>query len=174
MLKNYYKPTQSYVICCNSMEKTSQRQLLAMMHLSTPILKQLILNAEKILDQAQNHRRHSEILEKICYPPDPIFIPDNNDLSTTIKDHWTKCGGICLSKRDLQKFTGDKELSDLHINAFQNLLKGQIDSIGRLQSTLLQQKKLSLSNKKEKNLQAINISISPTSKQWAVAKVFLL
>ena len=90
--------------------------------------------------------------------PSPIFIPDDSNLSTTIKDHWIKCGGICLSKRDLQKFTGDKELSDLHINVFQNLLKGQINSIGGLQSTLLQQKKSSLSNKKEKkNLQAINI-----------------
>ena len=66
MLKNYYKPTQSYVICCNSIEKTSQRQLLAMMHLFTPILKQLILNAEKFLDQAQNHRRHSEILKRFA------------------------------------------------------------------------------------------------------------
>ena len=99
-----------------------------------------------------------------------IFIPDDSDLSTA-KDHWATCGGIYLCKRDLQKLTGGKELSDLHINAFQNVLKGQFNSIGGLQSTLLQQKKSSLSNKKEKNLQAINISISPTVKHWAVLEI---
>ena len=100
----------------------------------------------------------------------PIFIPDDSDLPTT-KDHWVKCGRISLSKRDLQKLTGGKELSDLHINAFQNLLKGQFNSIGGLQSTLMQQNKSPLSNKKEKNLQAINISISPTVKHWAVLEI---
>ena len=85
-----------------------------------------------------------------------------------MKDHWAKCGGISLSKKDLQRLTGGKELSDLHINAFQNLVKGQFNSIGGLQSTLLQQKKSPLSNKKEENLQAINIPISPTVKHWAV------
>ena len=100
----------------------------------------------------------------------PIFISNDSNLST-IKDHWTKCCGISLSKRDLQKLTGGKELSDLHINAFQNLLKSQFNSIGGLQSTLLQQNKSPLSNKKENNLQAINISISATVKRWAVLEI---
>ena len=32
----------------------------------TPILRQLILNADKNLDRAPNHRRHSEILKKFA------------------------------------------------------------------------------------------------------------
>ena len=100
-----------------------------------------------------------------------LSIPIDSNQSTTTKDHWTKCGGVSLSKRDLQRLTGGKELSDLHINAFQNLVKTQFHSIGGSQSTLLQQKRSSLSNKKEKNLQAINISINPTVKHWAVLEI---
>ena len=53
-----------------------------------------------------------------------IVIPDNNekDNQTTLaKDLWTKCGGISLGRKELQRLLRDKELSDLHINAFQNL-----------------------------------------------------
>ena len=60
MLKNYCKLTQSCVICCSSIRKTSQRQLSSF----TPILRQLILNAEKKLDKAPNYCRHTEILKK--------------------------------------------------------------------------------------------------------------
>ena len=102
----------------------------------------------------------------------PVLIPDESKVNlATAKDHWVKCGGISLNKRDLQRLTSGKELSDLHINAFQNLLKMQFSSIGGLQSTLLQQNKLPLSNKKENNLQAINISVSSTVKHWAVLEI---
>ena len=88
----------------------------------------------------------------------PILTGDDGNLSTT-KNQWAKCGGISLSKRNLQKLTGGKELSDLYINAFKAILKSQFDSIGGLQSKLSQQSKFALSHKKENNLQAINISI---------------
>ena len=102
-----------------------------------------------------------------------ILIPDDykTDIVQDVKDHWTKCGGISLTKRDLHKLTSGKELSDLHINAFQNLLKEQFNVFGGLQSTLLQQKQSPLTNKKERNIQAINISISPTVKHWAVLEI---
>ena len=62
-------------------------------------------------------------------------------------------------QRDLQRLTSGKELSDLHINAFQNLLKMQFSSIGGLQSTLLQQNKSPLSNKKDNNLQVLTYQL---------------
>ena len=80
----------------------------------------------------------------------PVLIPDDSEVSLAIaKDCWVKCGGIQLNRRDLQRLTSGKELSDLHINAFQNVLKKQFSSIGGLQSTLLQQNKSCLSNKKK-------------------------
>ena len=104
--------------------------------------------ATKELKSDQKSREKSEnSATNTLSAASPLFIPDDSNLPTT-KDHWTKCGGISLSKRDLQRLTGDKELSDLHINAFQNLLKSQFNSIGGLQSTLLQQNKSPLSNKK--------------------------
>ena len=84
-----------------------------------------------------------------------IVIPDdseNDDQVVLEKDLWTKCGGISLGRKELQRLLNDKELSDLHINAFQNLVKKQFPAIGGLQSTLLQQKRLPLDNKQEKNL----------------------
>jgi len=62
-----------------------------------------------------------------------VLVLDDSDVNVaTAKDHWAKCGGISLNKRDLQKLTSGKELSDLYINAFQNVLKVQFSSIGAL------------------------------------------
>jgi len=84
-----------------------------------------------------------------------IVIPDNSkndDQAVLEKDLWNKCGGISLDRKELQRLLNDKELSDLLINAFQNLVKTQFPLIGGLQNTLLQQKQLPLDNKQEKNL----------------------
>jgi len=49
----------------------------------------------------------------------PVIVPDDSDVNVaTTKDHWVKCGGISQNKRDLQKLTSGKELSDLHITYF--------------------------------------------------------
>ena len=117
----------------------------------------------------QNTRERSKNSATIA---SPVLIPDESEVDlATAKDHWVKCGGISLNKRDLQRLTSGKELSDLHINAFQNLLKMQFSSIGGLQSTLLQQNKSPLSNKKDNNLQAINRSVSSTVNHWAVLEI---
>ena len=103
-----------------------------------------------------------------------IVIPDdseNDDQVVLEKDLWTKCGGISLGRKELQRLLNDKELSDLHINAFQNLVKKQFPAIGGLQSTLLQQKRLPLDNKQEKNLQIIHITITQKIKHWAVLEI---
>lgn len=102
----------------------------------------------------------------------PIVIADNCEVSTDVipKDYWTKCGGILLTKKELYSLSNDKELSDLHINAFQNLLKRQFPNIGGLQNTLLQYKS-PITNKKEVTLQAINITISHKIKHWAAIEL---
>ena len=122
--------------------------------------------------KSNSHQNTRERSKNSATMASPVLIPDESEVDlATAKDHWVKCGGISLNKRDLQRLTSGKKLSDLHINAFQNLLKMQFSSIGGLQSTLLQQNKSPLSNKKENNLQAINISVSSTVKHWAVLEI---
>ena len=57
-----------------------------------------------------------------------------------VEDCWSRCGDVVLSRKDLQIILGGKELSDLHIDAFQNLVKMQFPHIGGLQTMLLQTK----------------------------------
>lgn len=95
---------------------------------------------------------------------------DENEAIST-KGLWTKCGGLSLGRKELQRLLNGKELTDLHINAFQNLLKTQFDSIGGLQSTLLQEKRSPLINKWKRNLQIIHITITQTIKHWAVLEI---
>ena len=63
----------------------------------------------------------------------------NNDRSSPLQ-YWTNVYGITLTKKDLYQIVGGKELSDLHVNAFQNLVKSKFPHIGGLQSTLLQKR----------------------------------
>ena len=49
-------------------------------------------------------------------------------------------GGIALSKKDCYELTNGKELSDLHVNAYQALLKSNFPQINGFQNTILQQK----------------------------------
>ena len=51
-------------------------------------------------------------------------------------DLWSRCGNINLTKKEKQDILCGKELNDLHINAFQNLLKSQFTEIGGLHNTL--------------------------------------
>lgn len=54
--------------------------------------------------------------------------------------YWTNICDITLTRKDLHQIVGGKELSDLHVNAFQYLVKLQFPFIGGLQSTLLQRR----------------------------------
>ena len=68
----------------------------------------------------------------------PVNINDNGaitDYKTAVLDLWTRCGNINLSKKEKQDLLCGKELNDLHINAFQNLLKSQFMEIGGLHSS---------------------------------------
>ena len=57
----------------------------------------------------------------------------DDDTSPETEKYWTKCGGITLSRKDLQQIVSGKGLSDLHVNAFQNLLKRQFPHVGGLE-----------------------------------------
>ena len=75
-----------------------------------------------------------------------ILIEDDSSHSSAhgspsrAKEYWTICCGITLFRKDLQQIQSGKELSSLHVNAFQNLLKRKYPHIGGLQSTLLQKR----------------------------------
>ena len=58
-----------------------------------------------------------------------------------VLEKGVKHGAITLSKKECQEIFGDKESSDLHMNALQNLLKKFSHNTG-LQNTLLQMKHL--------------------------------
>ena len=61
-------------------------------------------------------------------------VPDN----CRNADHWTKCGRVSLTKKDKQCILNGKELSDLHINAFQSIARREFPQVGGgLHSTLV-------------------------------------
>ena len=60
--------------------------------------------------------------------------------STPTEEHWIDCGGVHLMRKHLQQILKGAELSDLHISAFQNLLKQKFPHLGGLQSPLYQEK----------------------------------
>lgn len=132
-----------------------------------------VSNPSKIL---QKHGEGSSATNSIiAKATNAILIPDNKENeheATLAKDLWTKCGGISLSLKELQRLNNNKELSDLHINAFQNLLKAHFSMIRGLQSTILQYKRSPLLNRQEKNLQVIHITISQIIKHWTVLEIY--
>ena len=71
-----------------------------------------------------------------------------------------------LSEIDIEGIIMGKELSDADINLAQRLLKVQFPEMGGLQSSLLQQKKIPIPEKKEKMLQIVHC---PSHHHWIVA-----
>ena len=71
-----------------------------------------------------------------------------------------------LSEIDIEGIIMGKELSDADINLAQRLLKAQFPELGGLQSSLLQQKKIPIPEKKEKMLQIVHC---PSHHHWIVA-----
>ena len=103
----------------------------------------------------------------------PVHINDNGaitDYKTAVLDLWTRCGNINLSKKEKQDLLSGKELNDLHINAFQNLLKSQFTEIGGLNSTLLQSKTQFLKSELNSNKNILQIIHMPN--HWAALQVF--
>ena len=71
-----------------------------------------------------------------------------------------------LSEIDIEGIIMGKELCDADINLAQRLLKAQFPELGGLQSSLLQQKKIPIPEKKEKMLQIVHC---PSRHHWIVA-----
>ena len=65
---------------------------------------------------------------------------EKHEILKNSKNKWIQCGNIILSQRDKLALRNGKMLSDMHINAAQQLLKKQFRDINGLQSTLYQLK----------------------------------
>ena len=67
-----------------------------------------------------------------------ITITDEGDHSKTAPaNRWLTCGKIELSKQDKQHILGGKELTDLHVNAFQSIARQQFPDVGGLYNNSL-------------------------------------
>lgn len=90
------------------------------------------------------------------------------------RDAWVKHGGILLTKKEKHEILNKKELSDMHINAFQNLMKRSYPHISGLQNTLLQNTAMNCKLPRETSmvLQIIHIKTSPRSGHWAALQIF--
>ena len=133
------------------------------------VAKQFMINEDCLASLNQMIESYNNTGSNSGLSDNPIVISDTSVGSG--KSHcWTKCGSIVLSKKDKQSLLSGKELSDLHINGFQCLLKSQFGSIGGLRSTLLQ-KKSPISSKQNLTLQIIHITISTKVKHWAALQI---
>ena len=57
----------------------------------------------------------------------------------TFRDHWVTEGSVILHLKDKQEILRGRKITDLQINAFQNLLKRQCKHVDGFMNTLLQQ-----------------------------------
>ena len=93
---------------------------------------------------------------------------DNAKLAkTSVKDNWVTQGSIVLQLKDKQEVLRGKELNDLQINAFQNLLKTECKHVDGLMDTLLLKKAFQFREGKIM-LQVIHIR----SSHWAALQVY--
>ena len=56
-----------------------------------------------------------------------------------METQWVKHGDVALTRRHLQDIVNGKELADLHIDAFQNILKIQFSHIAGLLNPIYQE-----------------------------------
>ena len=76
---------------------------------------------------------------------------------TYFNNNWIKCGRILLTKKDKQQIVNEKKLTDLHINAYQNIARIQFPHVGGLHNTLLLHKTSLILEDYEQSLQIIHI-----------------
>ena len=65
-------------------------------------------------------------------------VRDTHNKQSSMEECWVEYGGYVLSRKHLQQVVQGKQLCNLHINAFQCLLKTLFPQIAGLQSTLFQ------------------------------------
>ena len=89
--------------------------------------------------------------------PKPTDSKTESEFKHIVNEPWIKCGRIALSKKDKQQIVNGKELTDMHINAFQSLARESFLLIGGLHNTLLLDKTSLAVKNYEQSLQIIHI-----------------
>ena len=108
--------------------------------------QQLILSEKSLSAITSLHSSHNTCSVSTSSVTEVITLDnvttDHCDHSSRTEQPWTKCGGISLSMKDLQQITGGRELTDKHVNAYQNIMKSHFPHlhVGGIQSTLFQLK----------------------------------
>ena len=93
---------------------------------------------------------------------------DNVGSQSCTSDYWVKWDAITLNRKDMQDILVGKQLFDLHVTAFQNIVKKHFPDVGGLQNPLMQNK-IPLSHKQSsvQSLQIIHIRGS----HWATLQL---
>ena len=97
--------------------------------------------------------------------PKPTDSKTESESKHIVNEPWIKCGRIALSKKDKQQIVNGKELTDMHINAFQSLARESFPLIGGLHNTLLLDKTSLAVKNYEQSLQIVHI---PDRSHWAL------
>ena len=101
-----------------------------------------------------------------------VILDDKNatdNCKSVIADQWVKRGRISLTKKDKQHILHDKELLDLHVNAFHSIARTQFPLIGGLYNTLvLKNMSLTKDGCDHEHAQSLQIIHIKERSHWAV------
>ena len=121
--------------CITNAEKNTNT--LEVKHLSMKIGKTLELKDQNIHKMKTLLQEKSQQQVQLTEKSINGTTEDKKDRS---KNTWVKCGNITLSQKDKTILSSSKKLTDIHVNAAQQLLKLQFKDINELQLTLYQKK----------------------------------
>ena len=91
-------------------------------------------------------------------------VPDN----CRSADHWIKCGRVALTKKDKQLILNDKELLDVHVNAFQSIARREFTLVGGFHDTLVLHKMTLMEEGCEQFVQIMHIK---EKSHWATLQL---
>ena len=91
-------------------------------------------------------------------------VPDN----CRSADHWIKCGRVALTKKDKQLILNDKELLDVHVNAFQSIARREFPQVGGFHNTLVLHKMTLMEEGCEQFVQIMHIK---EKSHWATLQL---
>ena len=84
-----------------------------------------------------------------------------------METQWVKHGDVALTRRHLQDIVNGKEVSDLHIDAFQNIVKIQFSHIAGLLNPIYQESTPLQYNSEKMVLQVLHVDKC----HWAVFQI---
>ena len=104
-----------------------------------------------------------------------VILDDKNatdNCKSVFADQWVKRGRISLTKKDKQHTLHDKELLDLHVNAFHSIVRTQFPLIGGLYNTLvLKNMSLTKDDCDHEHAQSLQIIHIKERSHWAVLQL---